>query len=118
MISLFSFFSITILSICIAFPIFHIIHSLFRKEPYYIKKKKEIRQKSISILVPCYNEQSILNTTIKGIDRLNYHNYELILINDGSSDNTLEVMKELLHLEPILKDRNGMLEFMPIRGDI
>lgn len=118
MTSLVVFFSITILSMCIAFPIYHMIHSLLpaRKSPYYMKNKKRVTEKPISILVPCYNEQSILQTTIKGIERLNYHNFEFILINDGSSDHTLQVMKELLDLEPFLKERTSMLEFMPIRG--
>lgn len=75
-----------------------------------------MREKAISILVPCYNEQTILSTAIKGFDRLNYNNYELILINDGSIDNSLEVMGELLDLEPILKERIGSLEFKTIKG--
>lgn len=111
------FISIVILGMCLIFPLYHIINSLIaRKEPYYLKRKVFLNEKSISILIPCYNEQSIIQTAIHGIDRLNYNNYEMIFINDGSDDLTFQLMKELLVLEPILKDRNGVLDFRPIKG--
>ena len=57
-------------------------------------KKKEL----LSIIVPCYNEQEALplfyDEISKVLKKLK-ENYELILVNDGSSDNTLEVMKKL-----------------------
>ncbi|MDP4183422.1 MAG: poly-beta-1,6-N-acetyl-D-glucosamine synthase [Bacillota bacterium] len=49
----------------------------------------------VSILVPCYNEQSTIFETIKQLDKLNYEDYEIIAINDGSRDNTVEKLKEL-----------------------
>ncbi len=46
--------------------------------------------KPISLLVPAYNEQSTIVGSLKSILQLQYPTYEIILINDGSSDNTLE----------------------------
>lgn len=66
------------------------------KIPFYGYKKCE---RGISILLPCYNEAPILKYTIEGLKKLDYENYEVIFINDGSSDNTLEILKDELNLE-------------------
>lgn len=52
----------------------------------------------ISVIVPCYNEQESLPLFYKEISNILQKmeiSYELILVNDGSSDNTLKIMKEL-----------------------
>lgn len=52
----------------------------------------------LSVIVPCYNESDALpifyQEVIKSIMQTEY-SYEIILINDGSTDNTLPLMKEL-----------------------
>ncbi len=57
-----------------------------------------IMDKTISIIVPCYNEQEALSLFYKELveifNKMDYL-YELILINDGSSDNTLEIIRKL-----------------------
>jgi poly-beta-1,6-N-acetyl-D-glucosamine synthase len=49
----------------------------------------------VSILVPCYNEEDTIQDTIQHLHELNYPNYEIIAINDGSKDNTSAVLHEL-----------------------
>ena len=50
----------------------------------------------VSILMPAHNEGDILYNVVKEMTQLNYPNYELILINDGSSDDTGEVLKNIV----------------------
>ena len=50
----------------------------------------------VSILVPCYNEAETIAHTVMELSKLKYPNYEIIAINDGSSDNTSEVIQSLL----------------------
>ena len=50
----------------------------------------------VSILVPCYNEAETIAHTVMELSKLKYPNYEIIAINDGSSDNTSEVIQCLL----------------------
>ena len=45
-----------------------------------------------SIMVPCYNEGDNLDKAIPYLLQLRYPNYELIFINDGSKDNTGEII--------------------------
>ncbi len=47
-----------------------------------------------SIIIPCYNSASIVGRAITSVLEQSYSNLELILINDGSTDNTLEVLKQ------------------------
>lgn len=57
----------------------------------------------VSILMPAHNEGNILYDVVKEMCSLNYPNYELILINDGSSDNTGEVLKNLAEMYDIVR---------------
>ena len=57
----------------------------------------------VSILMPAHNESSILYPVIEQMVELNYPNYEIIIINDGSSDDTAEVIKNLTARYPIVR---------------
>lgn len=50
----------------------------------------------ISIIVPVYNEGMLLRATIDSLKKQNYPNYEIIIVDDGSSDNTREIARELV----------------------
>lgn len=84
-----------VLFISTFFSIFHLISSLKFKDAKVLHK---VNQKGISILVPCYNEAPILKYTIEGLLKVDYDNLEIILINDGSKDNTFEILYESLDL--------------------
>lgn len=49
----------------------------------------------ISILIPCYNASKYVDRAVKSIQDSTYQDFEIICINDGSTDNTLEILKEL-----------------------
>ena len=48
--------------------------------------------KKVSILMPTYNDADTICETLDSICSQNYNNWELIIIDDGSSDNTKEVI--------------------------
>ncbi len=48
----------------------------------------------VSILVPAFNEEVNIKDSIKSFLNLDYPNYEVIVINDGSIDNTLNILIE------------------------
>lgn len=49
----------------------------------------------VSILVPAHNEAETLRAAVRSLAGLNYKRYELVLIDDCSSDNTRDIMAEL-----------------------
>ena len=54
--------------------------------------KLEIENK-ISVILPVYNSQEFLSQSINSILNQTYKNFELIIINDGSTDNSKEICK-------------------------
>jgi len=64
---------------------------------------KTNKKYNISVLVPAYNEEDTLEDTIKSILDSDYPIKEVIIINDGSKDNTLNVAKRLMKKYPQLK---------------
>ncbi|HWJ94982.1 MAG TPA: glycosyltransferase family 2 protein, partial [Telluria sp.] len=47
----------------------------------------------VSILVPAYNEEATIAASVRSMLQLTYAEYEVVVINDGSKDGTLEVLK-------------------------
>ncbi len=52
----------------------------------------------ISILVPAYNEEKGIVSSVRALFELNYPQYEVIVINDGSTDNTLGALEKAFSL--------------------
>lgn len=48
----------------------------------------------ISVVVCSYNGSATIRDTIEGLQRLDYSNYEVIVVNDGSTDNLAEIVQE------------------------
>lgn len=57
----------------------------------------------ISIIIPCYNTAKYVNKCIDSVLNNTFKDIEVILINDGSSDNTLEILKEYEKLDKRVK---------------
>ena len=49
----------------------------------------------ISVIVPVYNAAAYIDRCVKSIRNQTYTHFELILVNDGSKDNSLEICKTL-----------------------
>jgi len=49
----------------------------------------------ISIVVPCHNEQTSIRDAIGQLDKNNYPDFEIIAVNDGSTDSTGEILYNL-----------------------
>ena len=49
----------------------------------------------MSIIVPGYNEEKVLGACISSILASSYQHFELIMVNDGSTDSTAKVMRDL-----------------------
>jgi glycosyltransferase involved in cell wall biosynthesis len=52
------------------------------------------KQPAISILVPCYNVEKYLRECLDSILNQTFTDFEALCINDGSTDSTLDILKE------------------------
>lgn len=57
----------------------------------------------VSIVVPCFNEQDNIRDVVSALSTMNYPDYEIICINDGSTDRTAAILNELLADHPMLR---------------
>lgn len=71
---------------------------------------------SISIIAPAYNEQETIIESVNSLLNLEYPDYELIVVNDGSPDDTLNVLIDYFSLEKVDRVITEPLNTQPIRG--
>ena len=57
-----------------------------------VKKPVEYREPLVSVIIPCYNQSRYLDRAIRSVLSQNYLNYEIIVVDDGSTDNSWEVV--------------------------
>lgn len=62
---------------------------------YYLSKRPKI-----SIVIPVYNGEAFLNTTILSIQNQNFKDIEIVIVDDGSKDNSVKLIKEIMKREP------------------
>lgn len=59
--------------------------------------------RKISVIIPTYNAQNTVGRAIESVLSQTYSEYEIIVIDDGSSDNTCQVVGELIKKHACIK---------------
>jgi len=70
----------------------------------------------ISLLVPAYNEKAIIASSIRSLLQLEYPGFEVVVVNDGSRDETLEVLRQEFQLVPFPEAYRVSIPTRPVRG--
>ncbi len=70
----------------------------------------------ISLLAPAYNEQETIVESVRSMLALNYPYFEVVVINDGSKDETLARLTEAFALVPIKRAYRQQLPHAPIKA--
>ena len=73
-------------------------------------------QMPISLVVPAYNEAATITTSIKALLQLRYQHFEIIVVNDGSKDDTLATMIRDFELTPFPEAYRVQIKTKPVRG--
>ncbi len=71
---------------------------------------------SVSVIAPAYNEAMTIVDNVRSLLTLHYNNFEIIIVNDGSKDNTLELLIEAYELERVDIVPGGIIATKPITG--
>lgn len=48
----------------------------------------------VSIIIPTYNSSDYITETLTKLEKQTYPNFEIVIVNDGSKDNTSNVLRE------------------------
>ena len=80
------------------------VYAVFTNLAYKLKKRKSLKEPPVknenykpfvSIMIPAHNEESVIANTVESVLKLDYPNFEIIAIDDRSTDNTASVLKVL-----------------------
>ncbi|PET04797.1 glycosyl transferase family 2 [Bacillus cereus] len=122
----------TIFYIAIGLGIFRFLFLIY----FSFKQKKKTKsrlfanssyQPFVSVVIAAYNEEKVIAKTIRSILDSNYRDFEVIVVDDGSTDGTSKVMQETFYKHPkvrlIQKENGGKssamnLGFQQSRGEI
>ena len=100
---------------------------------FFRRRQENVRQHMqgpfplVSIIVPCYAEEDTIKATMEALMALDYPNFEVIVVNDNSPDNTAAEVREFLsdgRVKLVNKNLNegkamGLNDALPIcRGEI
>lgn len=70
----------------------------------------------VSIVAPAFNEEKTIVENINGLLHLRYPNYEIIVVNDGSKDDTLQTAIDAFELVKVDFAKEPIIEHKEIRG--
>ncbi len=62
---------------------------------YHPEPVNENYKPFITIMIPAHNEESVISHTVANVQKIDYPHFEIIVIDDRSSDNTASVIKDL-----------------------
>lgn len=83
---------------------FMFIYAVFMNLSYKLQNRKlqkhppvinENYKPFVSVMIPGHNEECVIAHTVENILNMNYENFEVIVIDDRSTDNTASVIKDL-----------------------
>jgi len=70
----------------------------------------------ITILVPAYNESATIEASVTAILTLEYRNYEVVVVNDGSRDDTMERLRHAFDLYEVPRIYPETIATKPLRA--
>lgn len=74
------------------------------------------REPPVTVLVPAYDEEEGILETVASLLAQRYSQYEVVVVNDGSTDATLALLTEAYALEPFPEAQRAVLATKPVRG--
>ena len=70
----------------------------------------------VSVVVPAYNEEATIAYSVRSLLSLHYPLHEVVVVNDGSEDATLEILRDEFDLYESDRPIRMQVETAPIRG--
>jgi cellulose synthase/poly-beta-1,6-N-acetylglucosamine synthase-like glycosyltransferase/anti-anti-sigma regulatory factor len=118
LISTIAYFSIAATAISYLFDFFFLligIAAIHRQKSFFMRHASAANPPTMAVLVPCFNEEKSIVNSIAYLRRIRYPGLQVIMINDGSRDRTLERMARELGLKPVHAKPIGTIQTAKLR---
>jgi cellulose synthase/poly-beta-1,6-N-acetylglucosamine synthase-like glycosyltransferase len=73
-------------------------------------------QMPVSMIVPAYNEAAAIANSVRALLQLRYQHFEVIVVNDGSNDDTFAVLEREFKLRPFPEAYRVQIKTKAVRG--
>jgi len=105
------FFSLLLVS-------FFSVRKVVRSNPMVesLKDRYALIAPAVSVIAPAYNEEKTVVESIHSFLRLDYPSFEILLVNDGSKDSTLQQLQNNFDLIPAERFYDNRLSTSKVRG--
>lgn len=70
----------------------------------------------VSIIVPAHNESVTIETSVRSLTKLDYQTYEIIVVDDGSTDDTAKIMRDSFHMVRVNRPIRRLIAGQPIEA--
>ena len=70
----------------------------------------------VTIVVPAYNEEATIAASVRSMLQLEYPEFEVVVVNDGSRDRTMDVLQREFGLVPFPEAHWQRVPAQPVRG--
>ena len=120
----FNYFILWYVVVMSSLSILQMVIALF-VTPVYVRKMRHLEYRllgssqniiPISVLAPAFNEEVTIVESVKSMLNMNYTNFEVIVINDGSKDSTLQTVIRAFDLHKISYPVNNKVHTKRVRG--
>lgn len=85
----------------LAFGLFLIIRQAlliffaWKRSRFLRSVRQSVYTPSVSIIIPAFNEEEVIAESLKSLFSINYPDYEIIMVDDGSTDRTVAIARQL-----------------------
>src|SRR4051812_1542206 len=83
---------------------YHVLAPLFQKAPQLADDKLPM----MSVIICSYNGASTVESCLRSMERIKYPEYEVVFVDDGSTDNTQEILKKFPWVRNIRQKNMGL----------
>ena len=85
-------------------PSFAAVREVFKRAP----QTADVKLPMCSVVICSYNGASTVESCLRSMERLRYPNYEVIFVDDGSTDNTQEILRKFPKVRNIRQKNLGL----------
>jgi len=76
-----------------------------------LKEKTKIQKIKVAVIMRAYNEEAFIEKSLNSLLNQTFPPYRIIVINDGSTDNTLQILKTFKEIEIVNRKRKEKVDF-------